>query len=115
MSIALYMDVHVREAVTLELRRRGVDVLMAKEDNANKFEDAMLLDRAIELGRVLFTQDDDFLAEAKERNQRAESFAGVIYAHQQDITTGQTIRDLQLMAEVYEPEDMLDRVEFLPL
>lgn len=74
MSIALYMDVHVREAVSLELRRRGVDVLMAKEDGADEFDDARLLDRATELGRVLFTQDGDFLAEAKERNDRGESF-----------------------------------------
>ncbi|MBC8115227.1 MAG: DUF5615 family PIN-like protein, partial [Candidatus Saccharimonas sp.] len=91
MSIALYMDVHVREAVTLELRRRGVDVLMAKEDGTDEFEDARLLERATELGRVLFTQDDDFLAEAIESKERAVSFAGVIYAHQENITTGQAI------------------------
>jgi hypothetical protein len=31
-SIGLYMDVHVRSAVTYGLRRRGVDVLTANQD-----------------------------------------------------------------------------------
>ncbi len=64
MSVKLYMDVHVRRAVTEGLRLRGVDVLTAQEDGAGNFEDLKLLDRATELGRVLFTQDDDLLREA---------------------------------------------------
>lgn len=30
--VALYMDVHVKQAITLGLRRRGVDALTAQED-----------------------------------------------------------------------------------
>ena len=33
MAIAFYMDVHIPQAITLQLRRRGVDVLTAVEDN----------------------------------------------------------------------------------
>jgi hypothetical protein len=33
MSVALYMDVHVHAAVTEQLRRRGVDVLTAQDDD----------------------------------------------------------------------------------
>ena len=33
MSVRLYMDVHVRRAVTAGLRLRGVDVLTAQEDD----------------------------------------------------------------------------------
>lgn len=69
MSISLYMDVHVRRAVTEGLRLRGVDVLTAQADGADGFADPELLDRATELGRVLFTQDDDLLREAKRRQQ----------------------------------------------
>lgn len=29
MAIALYMDVHVPQAITYQLRRRGIDVLTA--------------------------------------------------------------------------------------
>lgn len=64
MAIALYMDQHVPRAITVGLRLRGVDVLTAYEDGASELDDLELLDRAAELGRVLFTQDDDLLAEA---------------------------------------------------
>ena len=62
MSVALYMDVHVRWAITAGLRRRGVDVLTAQQDGAARFEDPALLDRATQLGRVLVSQDDDLQA-----------------------------------------------------
>ena len=67
MSVRLYMDVHVRRAVADGLRLRGVDVLTAQQDGANQLEDAALLDRATSLGRLLFTQDEDLLREAKRR------------------------------------------------
>ena len=46
MSVALYMDVHVRRAITEALRLRGVDVLTAQEDAAARLTDPDLLDRA---------------------------------------------------------------------
>ena len=67
MSVHLYMDVHVRRAVTAGLRLRGIDVLTAQEDGTGELPDPELLDRATELGCVLFTQDDDLLREAKRR------------------------------------------------
>ncbi len=35
MAVGLYMDVHVPQAITDQLRRRGVDVLTAIEDAAS--------------------------------------------------------------------------------
>ncbi len=71
MSVPLYMDVHVPRAITKALRLRGVDVLTAQEDRMNEADDPDILDRATALGRAVFTQDGDFLAEAKGR-QRAD-------------------------------------------
>jgi len=65
MSVSLYMDVHVHRAITSALRLRGVDVMTAQEDGHQEASDTDLLDRATALGRVLFSQDDDLLAEAK--------------------------------------------------
>ena len=56
MPIRLYMDQHMPRAITIGLRLRGVDVLTAFDDGASQFDDAALLDRAGELGRVLFSQ-----------------------------------------------------------
>jgi predicted nuclease of predicted toxin-antitoxin system len=115
MSIRLYADVHVRRAVTDGLRLRGVDVLTAREDGATELEDSRLLDRATSLSRVLFTQDRDLLNEANERQHAGLAFAGVIYAHQLTVTVGQCVADLELIAQCYEPEDLVNRVEYLPL
>lgn len=115
MSVKLYMDVHVKRAVSDGLRRRGVDVLTAQAAGTDRLNDADLLDHATSLARVLFSQDDDLLREATMRQQNDQHFAGVVYAHQLNITIGQTIQDLELIAKLYQPEDIENRVEYLPL
>ncbi len=109
------MDVHVRRAVTNALRERGVDVLTAQADGAGQLPDPALLDRATELGRVLFSQDDDLLAEATLRQRTSRPFAGVIYAHQLYVTIGRCVNDLELIAKAGEPADLANHVQFLPL
>ncbi|MEK6301856.1 MAG: DUF5615 family PIN-like protein [Acidobacteriota bacterium] len=115
MSIRLYMDVHVRRAVTDGLHLKGVDVLTAQEDGAAQMDDRQLLDRATELERVLFTQDDDLLREAKRRQQPGVTFAGVIYGHQLNVSVGGCISDLELIAGASEPAEWRDRTQHLPL
>ncbi len=72
------MDVHVPAAITRGLVLRGVDVLTAQLDGTTELDDAKLLDRATSLGRVLFSQDEDLLAEATRRQRNGDSFAGVV-------------------------------------
>lgn len=115
MTVALYMDVHVHRAITIGLRLREVDVLTAQEDGHRTADDALLLDRATELQRVLFTQDEDLLAEAKHRQVEDIPFAGVIYAHQLRITVGRCVNDLELIARATDAKELVDRVEYLPL
>ncbi|MCU0527178.1 MAG: DUF5615 family PIN-like protein [Elainella sp. Prado103] len=50
------MDVHVPQAITDQLRRRGIDVLTASDDETQTLPDDQLLGRATQLNRVLFTQ-----------------------------------------------------------
>ena len=114
MTVPLYMDHHVKAAITDGLRRRGVDVLTCAEDGTAQADDDPILTRATALGRTLFTQDDDFLVLADEWLRNGRDFAGVVYAEQLGITIGQAIRDLELIAKVLDPTDMRNRVEFLP-
>jgi Domain of unknown function (DUF5615) len=60
-------------------------------------------------GRVLFTQDEDFL------RLHAAGFphAGIAYCHQEARSVGEIIRGLQLIWEVYDPEEMTGRIEYL--
>ena len=66
MPLAFYMDVHVPSAVTLGLRRRGLDILTSQEDGTTRFDDDALLARATELGRALLSQDSDLLRVVQE-------------------------------------------------
>ena len=115
MTLALYMDHNVPRAITAGLQRRGIDVLRAYEDGAHALDDAALLDRAQALGRVLFSRDDDLLREATRRQREGIAFGGVIYAHQREVSIGRCTLDLHLIAEASEPEELWDRVIFLPL
>jgi hypothetical protein len=113
MSIKLYMDRHVDAAITEGLGRRWVDVLTCREDGTTTWDDDRLLERTTQLGRVLFSQDDDLLTIAHHWQRTKRSFAGLVYGHQ-GLSIGQAIRDLELIAIVYDPDDMRDRVEYLP-
>ena len=113
--ISIYMDQHIPRAIAEGLRLRGVDVMTAYEDGADKMEDAELLDRATKLGRVLFTQDDDLLSEGAMRQKEGIPFSGVIYAHQMRVTIGACIHDLEIIAKAGEAEDLFNRAQFLPL
>jgi hypothetical protein len=90
-------------------------VLTAQEDGSRRLLDSALLDRSTELGRILFTQDDDLLGEAAKRQRSGESFTGVIYAHQTNVTIGQCVDDLELIAKTFDAEEWVNRVEYLPI
>jgi hypothetical protein len=109
------MDVHVPSAITFGLRRRGIEVLTAQTDNAQRLPDDALLERATTLGRVLFTRDEDRLSLSQMCQEIGKPFAGIIYAHQLHVSIGQCVTDLELIAKIYEPSDMTGRVEYLPL
>lgn len=105
-----YMDHHVPKAITAGLRLRGVDVIIAHEDDTDQLDDDLLLERAHDLKRALFTQDDDLLIEAAKRQREGIPFSGVIYGHQLRVTIGVCIQDLEMIAKSDEPEDLENRV-----
>jgi len=72
-------------------------------------EDADQIAYGLTQGRVIFTEDDDFLVLA------AAGFphAGLVYCHQNTRSIGQIIRTLELIWQVYEPDEMKNRVEFI--
>lgn len=115
MPVGLYLDVHVPRAITQGLRLRGVDILTAQEDGTATLDDPALLDRATSLDRILYSQDDDLLAEAHRRQLEDITFTGVIYSHQLSSPIGRCIDDLELIAKVFDLEDLMSQVEFIPL
>lgn len=77
--LKFYMDEHVPTAVTRGLQRRGVNVLTVQDQGTLAASDEHHLALAAEQGRVLFTQDADFLR----LHAAGMRHTGIIYAHQQ--------------------------------
>jgi hypothetical protein len=48
-------------------------------------------------------------------NERAFPFRGGTYAHLLRVSIGRCVHDLEIIAKAGEPEDLLNRVQFLPL
>lgn len=110
-SLGLYMDVHAPAGITRALRRRGVNVLTAQEDGAERLLDPDLLDRATACGRVVFTRDSDFLAEGVRRQRAGLPFVTIVYAHQQHVSIGRCVDDLAVVAL----DDANGQIVYLPL
>jgi predicted nuclease of predicted toxin-antitoxin system len=113
--LALYMDVHVPMAVTAALLRRGLDILTSQDDGTATKEDEVLLARATELGRILLSQDQDFLQIAAEWQRIGRPFTGVLFAAQQGVSLGRLTDDLELILTCCDAEELRDRVSYLPL
>jgi len=109
------MDVHVRRAVTSALRLRAIDVLTAQEDGGAQLDDARLLQRATELGRVLVSHDEDLLGEGARLLREGGDFGGIVYAHQLRVTIGQMVEDLELIATATSTDEWNGRIEYLPI
>ena len=109
------MDHNVARAITEGVRSHGVDVVTAETDSATRLSDPDLLERATELGRVLFSRDADLCREACRRQSEGIFFAGVIYAHQLRVPIGKCIHELVLVAQAMEHDEMQRALCYLPL
>lgn len=115
MTLAFYMDHHVHAAITDGLRQQGIDVLTAQEDGTASWDDEPLLARSTQLGRILFSQDRHLLIITNRWLKTNREFAGLVYGHQRRVSIGEAIEDLELITSTLDPEDMRNRIEFIPL
>lgn len=106
--IKFYTDEHVPKAVVNGLRQRGVESLTVVEAGTLGAGDEEHLEFARREGRVLFTQDDDFLR----LHSSGSPHAGLVYAPQQT-PVGTAIRGLLLVYDLLTPEEMKGHVEFV--
>ncbi len=106
--IKLYLDEQIPSAVRDGLRRRGVDVLTTQEASMRGATDEELLNHALSQGRVVLTQDADFLR----LHATGTSHSGIIYASQQT-PVGKIIQGVLLIVEILGVEEMVDHIEFL--
>lgn len=106
--LRFYVDEHVPNAVARGLLLHGADVLTTAEAGRIGASDDEQLAFAARAGRVLYTQDADFL-----RLHEARALhAGIAYARQ-GRTVGDVVRGLLRLYDAGDPERMSGTVTFL--
>ena len=106
--IRFHLDQHVPNAVALGLRLRGIDVSTTHEAGLQDAEDLAHIAYALAEGRVIFTQDDDFLR----YHHAGVTHAGIVYSKQGSRSIGEIVRYLKLMNDCLEAEGMASQVEY---
>ncbi|MEG4284724.1 DUF5615 family PIN-like protein [Microcoleus sp. A006_D1] len=107
--IRFHLDENVKSAVARELRRRSIDVTTTIEARLLAESDELQLAFICAQKRVIMTHDDDFLTIAS----LSSVHPGIAYCKQGTRSIGQIIEGLVLIYEVYKPDEMVGRVEFL--
>ncbi len=100
--LRLYLDENISLVVAEGLRRRGVDVVAARDAKRLGDDDRMQLAFATAENRVLATFDDDFLAIAASGIEHA----GIAYCHSEKYTKGELIYALLVLCNVMSAGEM---------
>ena len=107
-TIRFHLDENCDPRIAAGLRLHGVDVTTTPEAGLLQASDEEQLAYAAAQGRVVVTQDTDFLRIAA----AGHGSPGIAFSPQ-GRSLGPLIQDLLIIWEVYEPEEMRNRVEFL--
>ncbi len=108
-TIRFHLDEHIDPAVADGLRRRHIDVTTAADAELLGADDHTHLSFAEIQRRVIVTNDSDFLR----IHDHGVAHHGIVYCHQRTRTIGETIRALELIFEVLDPDEMSNRVEYI--
>ena len=107
--IRFHLDENVNLAVASGLRQREIDLTTTKDAGLIGASDVEQLDYARREGRVIFSEDADFLILAAQTAQHA----GIAYPRKGTRSIRQIIDQLELIHGVMTAEDMQGHVEYL--
>ena len=108
-KIRFHLDEQVDPEIAIQLGRCNVDVTTTVEVGLRTSSDESQLNFIRQQKRVIFTHDKDFLIIAS----RTSNHPGIVYCKQRSYSLGEIIEGLILIYEVYSPEEMMGRVEYL--
>ena len=109
MPIRFHLDEHIPVSIAAGLRRRGIDVTTSAESGLLGVDDAAQLSFAASAGRVLVTQDADFLR----LHAEGVAHSGIAYCQQGSVRIGEMLRHLVFIYDLLSPEEMAGKIEFL--
>jgi hypothetical protein len=107
--IRFHLDENCDPRIAAGLALHGVDVTTTPQSGLLRESDEVQLAYAVAEMRVIVTQDTDFLRIAA----GGAEMGGVVFYPSQGRSIGQVIRELLLIWEVLEPEEMRNRVEYI--
>ena len=108
-TIRFHLDENCHRAIAEGLRRRGIDVTTTPDAGLLHSTDQEQIAYSLREGRVLFTQDRDFLR----LHAAGVSHAGIAYCDKDTKSIGTVIQGLVLIWELVDPNEMAGRVEYL--
>lgn len=106
----IYADENIERSIVEGLRRRKIEVFSARELGYLGKPDEFHIKKASEMKAVILTHDTDFL---KIASRKDVTHNGVIFLHSKNISLGQCIREVELIARVLTDKDMKNHIEFL--
>jgi len=108
-AVSFHLDEHISTALAVALRSRGIDVTTTADAGLVGVEDRDQLAFAAVAGRVMVTQDVDFLR----LHAAGIPYAGIAFCHSKWRTIGEVLRRLVLIHATFSPADIKNRVEYL--
>lgn len=106
----IYADENIETSIIDGLRRRRITVHSAVELGYRGKSDKFHLSKAEELDAVVLTHDVDFLMMASSPDV---IHRGIIFSHSKNVSIGECIRGVELIANVLSDRDMRNHIEFL--
>jgi predicted nuclease of predicted toxin-antitoxin system len=108
-TIRFHLDECCDPAIANGLRHRNIELTTPQEARLIECGDEQQAAYGLAENRVIVTHDADFL-----RLQAAGvPHAGIVYRAKDTLSLGEIIKRLVLFWAIYEPEEMINRVEFL--
>jgi len=106
----IYADENSERSIIEGLQRRKIEVVSARELGYIGKPDEFHIKKASEIKAIILTHDIDFLrmASSPEINHR-----GIIFSHPKNVSIGQCIRGVELIAKILTGKDMENHIEFL--
>lgn len=107
--IKFHLDENANNAIAQGLKRQGVDVTTTLEAGLISANDEQQLFFAYSHGRVIFTQDRDFL----QLHYSGVNHSGIVYCMKESRSIGDILLGLILIWEVLTPEEIRGNIEYI--
>lgn len=103
--VSFYLDESLSPEIVTQLRMQGIDIIRGPL----RADDLVHLERATDMGRVVCTEDDDFLKLAAQ----GKTHAGIIWGEQNKRSIGDWVKYLGFIHALCDADELRNEVYFL--